>query len=211
MDERTVDLWEGLPPYLRQFREMEKLLEAERPEVQALVHNTLYLLDNLFIETAEDMGLKRFEKLVQIYPSPNDTIETRRKNVLAAWYSYDLYTLYNLKKRIEMLQGNQHHSISWDETDNFTLHLIVDLSQDGQIDYLYKMLEIMLPANISYTVENRIVMESTLTLNYGVEVIGTGCLFLTNDLVGTFRNNVPAYVGGDIVHTNTLFLTDEQT
>ena len=211
MDERTVDLWEHLPPYLKQFKELDKLLEAEQPEIQTVVHSLLGLLNNLFIETAEDAGLKRFEKLVQIYPSPDDTIETRRNNVLAAWYSCDLYTLNNLKKRIEMLQGNKHYLVSWDETDKFTLHLIVDLAQDGQIDYLYKMLEMMIPANVSYTVENRIVMESTLTLHCGFGTIGSGYLFLTNDFIGTIRNNSPAYVGGNIIHTNTLFLTDEQT
>ena len=209
MDEKTVNLWEYLPPFLKDFKEIEKLLSAENPEFQTLVHNQLKLFNNLFIDTAEDEGLKRFESILHLYPSPTDTLETRRNNVMAAWYSYDMYTLNTLIKRIVMLQGNTHYDVSWDDDDNYLLHLIVDLSQDGQIDYLYKMLEMMLPANINYTVENRIIMESTLTLYCGAGTIGCGTLFLTNDLVGTIRNNVPAYFSGEIIHTNTLYLTDE--
>ena len=209
MVERTVDLWQYLPGFLKKFREMDKLLSAEEPEFQALVHGQLEMMNNMFILTATDVGLKKFEKILHLYPNPDDTIESRRNNVMVHWYSKDVYTLKTLFNRLSMLQGNDNIQIDWDEDDIYLLHIITRLELKGQVDTLAQIIEMMLPANIAYESVNRIEFSETFNLFYGVGLVGAGTVFLTDDFNQVFRNPIPHYIGAGLIGTGTLFGTND--
>lgn len=209
MIERTVDLWQYLPEFLKQFLELDKLFEAEQPQFQLIVHKQMELLNNMFIQTATDEGLKRFEKIVGIYPNPGETIDLRRTNVLAAWFSNTMYTMKVLLTRLQMLQGNDNVQLTWDEDDCYLLHIKTHLEQIGQVDSLYQILEMMLPANIAYESINEILFEKNIIQYYGVGLVGTGYFFLTNDFNETVSSILPAYVGAGMVEAGTLFGTND--
>lgn len=209
MTERTVDLWQYLPEFLKKFRELDKLFEAERPQFQLLVHNQIDLLNNVFIETATNEGLKRYEKILNLYPNPTDSIEVRRSNIMAAWYSNKIYTLKTLFERLQIIQGNDNIQLIWDEDDNLYLHITTRMELSGQVDRLHEILEAMLPANVAYESINRIEFNETFTIFYGVGLVGAGTFFLTDDFRQTFNNPVPAYVGAGMSATGTLFGTND--
>lgn len=209
IEERTVDLWRYLPEYLKQFLELVKLFEAERPQFQLLVHNQHKLLNNLFIETATDEGLKRFEKILHLYPNPTDTVEIRRSNVMAAWFSDKTYTLKTLMNRLTTLQGNDNVQLDWDEDDAYLLHVTTRLEIKGQVDRLAEILEEMFPADIAYESKNYIEFDETFNLFYGVGLVGAGTFFLTNDFNQVVRAAVPHYIGAGISETETLFGTND--
>ena len=208
-DERIVNLWQYLPEYLKEYRELDKLFEAEQPVFQALVHNQWDLLNNVFIETANDPGLKRYEKILKMYPNPGDSIETRRSNVMANWFSNKTYTLKTLLTMLQILQGNNNIQLTWDEDDSFYLHIITRLEQSGQVDRLYEILERVLPANIVYESLNRIEFNETFNVFYGVGLVGAGTFFLTNDFNQTVGALVPHYIGAGISEAGTLFGTND--
>jgi len=208
IEERTVDLWRYLPEYLKQFLELVKLFEAERPQFQLLVHNQHKLLNNLFIETATDEGLKRFEKILHLYPNPTDTVEIRRSNVMAAWFSDKTYTLKTLMNRLTALQGNDNVQLDWDEDDAYLLHVTTRLEIKGQVDRLVEILEEMFPADIAYESKNYIEFDETFNLFYGIGLTGTGTLFLTDDFNETVTDDLTLYYASGIVGTGYLFLTD---
>lgn len=209
MVERTVDLWEHLPSFLKNFRELDKLLEAETPEFQLLVENELKLLNNLFILTADEEGLKRFEALLHLYPAEDDTLETRRNNVLTKWYTKDIYTMKTLRNRLEMLQGNSNIDLIWDDVDKLLLHVITRLESKGQVDTLVGILEGMLPMNIAYQSENRLEITENIDMSFAMGLSMTGTLFNTNDIVGVYPVDIPANVGARISITGTLFMTND--
>ena len=209
MTERTVDLWHYLPDILKEFRELNALFHAEEPQFQLLVHNQIGLLDNLFIDTATSEGLKRFEQILHLYPNPGDTIAVRRSNVMAAWFSDKKYTLKTLLNRLSTLQGNDNIQLEWDEDDNYLLHVITRLEIMGQVDRLYEILEEMLPADVAYESVNYIEFNETFNVFYGVGLVGTGTLFLTDDFNETVFDDLTLYYATGIVGTGTLFLTDD--
>ena len=209
MTERTVDLWQYLPDYLKQFRELEALFEAEKPQLQALIHNQIALLNDMFIMTATNEGLKRFEKILNLYPEPGESLELRRSNVLANWFSNNTYTLKVLLTRLQMLQGNNDVQLQWDADDCYFLHVITRLEQSGQVDSLYRILETMLPANIVYDSVNRFEISADISMSFIMGLSGTGTLFNTNDIVGTFPNTIPVNVGSGVSITGTLFMTND--
>ena len=204
MTERTVDMWRYLPPFLKQFRELDKLIEAETPEFQALLHSQLQMLDDLFIETAHEEGLKKYEELLNIYPDPDDSIETRRQNVFAHWYSHDVYTLKVLRNRLVMLQGDDNIQLSWNEDDNFLLEVVTRLEKKGQIDNLIQILETMLPANVAYDSQNRLEINQEITFVFVMGLSFTGTLFNTNDIAETVEKEIPVNIASGISITGTF-------
>lgn len=208
-DERVVDLWEYLPPFLKKFKEFEKLLAAEQPEFQELIKERNQLLDNLFIETADSEGLKKYENLLKIYPNPDDSLELRRKNVLSKWFSADIYTMKTLLQRLVLLQGNEDVQLVWDEDDAFALHVITDLEERGQVDTLAQILEMMVPANIEILSENIFAITAEIPTGVSVGTNIAGSLFLTNDLPASdFQNEMNLYYSAGMSMTDTQFITD---
>lgn len=207
IEERTVDLWQYLPDFLKQFRELNTLFEAERPQFQALVHNELSLLNNLFIDTATNEGLKRFEQILHLYPDPTDTLEIRRSNIMSAWFSDKTYTLKTLLNRLSTLQGNDNIQLEWDEDDAYLLHVTTRLEIKGQVDRLHEILEEMFPADIAYQSTNYIEATKEVGVYYAAGLSVTGTLFLTNDFTGTVEISGNAFVGmangyTEIISTN---------
>ena len=73
-----------LPEFLRDFRELREIITAEEPEFDMLVENLENTLNSMFIETATEMGLEKYEKLLNIKPISTN-IEERRASVMALW------------------------------------------------------------------------------------------------------------------------------
>ena len=74
---REVDLVSYLPPYLQQYnQETVAALEAENPEFRLIWEASDRVLYNEFIATADEYGISRFEKILNILPSKEDALES---------------------------------------------------------------------------------------------------------------------------------------
>ena len=76
---REVDLVSYLPPFIAEYEETNTTLTAENPEFVLVWKAADRTLKNEFIETADEYGISRFEKLLRLCPSQKDTLEERRK------------------------------------------------------------------------------------------------------------------------------------
>ena len=65
---REVDLASYLPAFMQNYKEPVAALEAENPEFQNLWQGAERALNNHFISTADEYGLSRYEKLLDIRP-----------------------------------------------------------------------------------------------------------------------------------------------
>ena len=164
---RTVDLWQYLPPFLRDFREMDKLLLAEEPEFQQLAEKMGELLDDMFITTALDRGLKRYEALLGIKPSSSATVEQRRTNILAFWFDSMPFTIRALKERLAILQGNDNVD-AW--TVGYLLHVRTDLSTAAEIRAAADIITKMIPANLGYQYDFEDIIDG-VTAWYGMAAL----------------------------------------
>ncbi|MCL2212806.1 MAG: YmfQ family protein, partial [Oscillospiraceae bacterium] len=64
-----------------------------------------YVRNQMFVITAGDGGLARFERLLGITPADGESIETRRANVLMQWDSETPHTMRYLIALLEVLTG----------------------------------------------------------------------------------------------------------
>ncbi|MDR1693274.1 MAG: YmfQ family protein [Oscillospiraceae bacterium] len=102
MDRRILDY---LPVVLREVPEFKALMQAEQPELEDLWAAQDSTLENQFVPTAEDYGVRRWEKMLGIRPKGTDGLEVRRTRVLSMLGLKLPYTLRWLKNWLAELMG----------------------------------------------------------------------------------------------------------
>lgn len=75
-------LIEYLPPVMRDAAEMQQIMAAEQPEVAELWERLQWVLDQQFIDSADDYGISRWEKILRITPGKGDTLDERKERIL---------------------------------------------------------------------------------------------------------------------------------
>ena len=155
---RKVDLWQGLPPYWRDYREMRALLAAEEPEFQAYAEAIGQGTDDLFILTAGEQAIRRYEKIAGIRPLPGEDLETRRNRVLSVWYTLTPYNLATLIRAIQLLQGSDDVAVRFDTDGDDPYFVIVEtrMAEMGQLQSLRHLLMEMTPANLVFETRSRV-------------------------------------------------------
>lgn len=201
---RTVNPWQYLPPFLKEFKELDTLFSAERPEFQTLVNELDELLGDFFIQSASEKGIARYEKLMGIRPNVSDSLETRRNNALTRWYDRLPFTARALKERLEVIQGNNDIDMVIDNNNPSHITIYTHMEVDGQIDNLYYILNTMLPANMECDSINYIGGTVKMKLWYGVGATITGSFTLTDDLDCNVEINGTNFVG--MANSTTVFI-----
>lgn len=70
------------PPVIRQIKEIHQIARAEDIEFNKLKVNAKQVSDNMFVLTANEVGLERFENVLNI-KSNNESLSIRRLNILS--------------------------------------------------------------------------------------------------------------------------------
>ena len=68
---REVDLVSYLPPFMAEFKEIMATLEAENPEFVLVWEAADRVLQNEFIETSDEYGISRWERILGVFPKTN--------------------------------------------------------------------------------------------------------------------------------------------
>lgn len=142
-----VDLLSYLPTFLREYEETKAALNAENPEFELLWREANGVLSNGFIHTADEWGIKRFEKLLGILPDPDSDLEARRSIVLSKWLSKLPYTYRMLLKQLEIICGDDF-SVTKRFEEEYFLRVVTHLRDYGKALEVKKLLDEMIPANM---------------------------------------------------------------
>ena len=118
-------------------------IEAENPEFSLMWSATDKCLKNRFIETADDYGLSRFEKMLGITADSNESLETRRMRVRNRWFNKLPYTIRTLTEKVKQIVGDSYNfTISGNLKDyelNLTVYTLSD-SQNKELEYLLSVI-----------------------------------------------------------------------
>ena len=82
--DRKVDLAAYLPRFMTEYREMQALMQAEDREFSELLDALRNMLDDLFIQTASEAAVRRYEGIMGVRPAAGERLETRRLRLLLA-------------------------------------------------------------------------------------------------------------------------------
>lgn len=179
---RSVDLVSYLPPFLQEFRELSATLKAEDPEFTLLWEGADRALENQFIETADEYGIARFEKILKILPSKEDTIETRRVRVQNRWFTDVPYTIRVLIARLTTLCGADNFKIVENFKEQYDLIVqTLGLSKFGQVEELDHLLETMIPCNLVVHSENKIAFSPSGPMRIGMSFVQAITIAIESD------------------------------
>lgn len=159
---RDINLIRYLPPYLKEYTELAAILNAENPEFKLADESAEKLLNNMFIETADEHGISRFEKLLNITPASEDTLESRRKRVMFLWNFKVPYTMRYLKEKLTEICGDDY-SLS---IRDYCIDILTHLFEYGDMENVRNMLIEMIPCNMKWGITNDLTV-SKLNNYYG--------------------------------------------
>lgn len=206
---REVDLVSYLPPYLQEYnKETVAALQAENPEFVLVWNAVERVLNNEFIESADEYGISRFEKILNILPSTEDTLESRRARVQARWYNVIPYTIRTLISKLVALCGDSDFTIT-KEYMQYKIEIFTSLELFGQVDELERIIDNMIPCNMIVSSENEILCNSMGFAFVAGGVCSVEHFFITNDSKKNIAVDGSALCGGGTVNTVSVVITTE--
>lgn len=152
---RNVDLIGHLPEFMREYEEIKRITDTENPEFQFVVDSCESVRNNIFIESCNESGIERFEKLLGIIPTSSESLDARRSRVMMRWNDVTPYTLKVLIDRLTAVYGADNFKVSLD-TDKYFLNLLIYPDMLEQMGILEDILSDMIPANIVLKIQARI-------------------------------------------------------
>lgn len=159
---REVDLVSYLPPFVAEYKETNLALTAENPEFVLVWEAADKVLKNEFIITADEYGISRFEKILNILPVENETLESRRTRVMAKWFMHLPYTQRMLVKNLAIICADNDFRIYYQSgMYEIKIQVLIEPETESLLGQVQQMLENFLPANIGYQVTGCILRKRT--------------------------------------------------
>lgn len=206
---REVDLVSYLPPFMQSYKEPVAALEAENPEFSLMWSATDRCLRNRFISTADEYGISRFEKMLKIYPTADDTLESRRSRVKSKWFNTIPYTWKVLLQKLLVLCGDSDFEVTGDFKTGYTLYIDTDLELYGQVEELENIINTMIPENLVVVSKNSIPCNIKGAVLFGGGIVQTEMLNITNDSQETVSVQGTVNFGGKATDTAMVTISTD--
>lgn len=206
---REVDLVSYLPPFMQSYKEPVAALEAENPEFSLMWSATDRCLRNRFISTADEYGISRFEKMLKIYPTADDTLESRRSRVQSKWFNTIPYTWKVLLQKLLVLCGDSDFEVTGDFKTGYTLYIDTDLELYGQVEELENIINTMIPENLVVISKNSIPCNIKGAVLFGGGIVQTEMLNITNDSQETVSVQGTVNFGGKATDTAMVTISTD--
>lgn len=140
------NLIEYLPPFLRNIRECESILnDGEQPEIELVWKAIENTMKDQFISDATENGVRRWEELLGIVPKGTLTLDERKFTILTKVNETLPFTITTLNERLESLCGKNNFSA---DVDGFSVIVRVALSAKNNLNDVDALLKRIVPANM---------------------------------------------------------------
>ncbi len=135
-----------------EIKDFEIITDIHDEELTTLNAAIVNMLDDEFIATANETGIARREKLLNIQPFYDDTLESRKFRIQTRWNSKLPYTYKQFENRLNSLIGTGGYIASINYAA-YTLAIKINLGQKRMFQDVRVMMKNMSPANMVVTVE----------------------------------------------------------
>ncbi|MCQ2599678.1 MAG: YmfQ family protein [Alphaproteobacteria bacterium] len=152
---RIVNVNNYLPPVVKDAREFKRIADAENPEFNLQWENIDVLWANQYVMESTIEGVERWEKIINILPRANDTLQDRKIRILSYINRTLPCTMKVLLNYLESVCGSGNYSAILDPVA-YTLQIKTIGLSEFAIEDVSEMLDIMIPADIVYTYTNQV-------------------------------------------------------
>ena len=151
MSYRVVNIKEYWAAVVGDSLEFTAIADAENPEFNYLWEKIYGLVDEYFVKSATEYGVSRMEKILNIFPSVNETLQERKDRIIWKLNLRLPYTMRFLKNFLTAMVGEENRQV---EHDNDTQTLTIRI-KDGlrDLNQLQTDLEKIVPQNLILKLE----------------------------------------------------------
>lgn len=143
MDRKLI---EYLPEFMREFREIQIIMDAAQEQV-ALLHDAKdAVFNNNFIESLDASGCERWERILKLNKG-DLTIEERRNQILGRIVEQRPFTMQTLKRQLSAICGEDGYTVELRKP--FDLVVRLSMHQQGRLEAVETLLKRIVPANIN--------------------------------------------------------------
>lgn len=148
------------PPVIKQIKEIQQIAKAEDIEFSKLNVAINEVIRNMFVFTADETGVMRFEKLLRIKPKAAQSLDDRK-----------IYILFMMNQRKMSLSELMAMLSNYSEgitilNDIANMEMIVEINTDaGSLDTLNNIIDEILPLNIYFM----FAMQREIVIKYRLE------------------------------------------
>lgn len=206
---KEVNLLSYWMPILRQLKEFKEIAKTEEPELKYILEAIDHTLNNMFIDTADEYGIKRFEDMMGIYPEVGATLEIRKHNVLVKWSDMVPYTDNELYNKMISLCGDVSKFQIIERYNEYTIDIATHLEVAGEFDDVALLLKEMLPCNLVLNLSNTIEAIKTSLLSFGVVTCTAMAYEITNDINREYVSSGYMYNAVGLSKADTHIITDD--
>lgn len=145
---RLIDYY---PPFIAELREINLLSNTLQLKVDDVNNKLDDILNNQFVQDANEDGIKKYEEMLGIVNKPGETLDDRRFKLKAKINEQLPYTYTMLKNNLATLCGSDGYTIElWPE--QYKIAVMVELKSKNNFNEVKSMLGRILPCNLVYTV-----------------------------------------------------------
>ena len=149
MQRKLIDY---LPGIMQELEEFQQIMSAEQKQMDDLWKVIYELLDEAFVDTAKDSGLRRWETILNLIPLDTDTPEVRRMRIRAKILEASPYTWNSFHQMLSSLCGADGYKMEL-KNDEYTLVIKVALKSKKLKNEVATMAERVVPANLILEVD----------------------------------------------------------
>lgn len=133
------------PPVIKQIKEIKQIAKAEDIEFSKLNVSINEVIRNMFVYTAGESGVQRFEKILGIKPKAAQSIDDRKIYILSIMNRRKM----SLQELTAMLSNYSEGLTLFNDISN--MEMIVEINTDaGSLEMLNQVIDEILPLNIYF-------------------------------------------------------------
>lgn len=145
MDRRLIDY---LPPVLHGVLEFQAINGANEPEIILAWDALDRVLDNQFLDSADEIGVAVWEGELALYPKGADTLGTRKLRIKAQQNLRPPFTLNWLRRWLDAQYGSLGASTVAYNPTNYMLTVRVPYAEDYDYTEAARLLAWAIPCNV---------------------------------------------------------------
>ena len=168
-DNETKTLLEYLPPFLREYYEFKQLCKSGDIEVSSIDKAVDWNFDSAFISDCDATVLSKYERLLGIIPTSNQSIENRRNNVLLQWNTVASMTLPQFISKLQEYCGKDNIYVDTSREQFYQLVLWLNIHK-VDVPIIKDFVDTWLPMNVNYTLNGKTEIEERLKIGFLTKV-----------------------------------------
>lgn len=145
--DREINILNYLPEFLKEFREIKQLADAENPELLFVWEALRDVMNDQFVKDATENGIKNWEKILKITPKASESLDDRKFRVLTRLNEKLPFTYIGLERQLASLCGEEGYLLKL-LNNEYTLVVKVALKAKSNFEDIRKLLQRVVPANM---------------------------------------------------------------